>query len=143
MKPLLIFICSILLGSAVFLFSQNTEQPSVEPAKTPTYGIEVVNIYPHDSKAFTQGLLYHDGFLYESTGIRGQSSLRKVELESGKVLQKSSLNSALFGEGLAMWEQQLVQLTWKAGAAIVYNFKDFKVLKAFPYSGEGWGLTTK
>ncbi|MCH2204399.1 MAG: glutaminyl-peptide cyclotransferase [Lentisphaerales bacterium] len=109
--------------------------------KVPVYKAKIINTYPHDSKAFTQGLIYHEGFLYESTGLRGESSLRKVKLKTGEVLQKRDLQPKLFGEGLAIWKNQLIQLTWHAGVAFVCDIEKFNVLKAFAYSGEGWGLT--
>lgn len=110
--------------------------------RVPEFNVEIVNTYPHDPKAFTQGLIYHDGFLYESTGLRGESSLRKVKLESGEVLNKHDLNAKFFGEGLAIWEDKLIQLTWHAGIAFICNIDDLSATKAFAYSGEGWGLTT-
>ena len=110
--------------------------------KVPEYKVEVVNTYPHDSKAFTQGLIYHDGFLYESTGLRGESSLRKIKIETGEVLKKRDLNAKFFGEGLAIWKEKLIQLTWHAGIAFICNIDDLNATKAFAYSGEGWGLTT-
>lgn len=103
---------------------------------------EVVNIYPHDPGAFTQGLIYLDGFLYESTGRLGQSTLRKVELETGRVLQSHSLDEDLFGEGLAAWNGRLTQLTLFAEKAYVYNLETFDVLEVIPYDGEGWGLAS-
>lgn len=103
---------------------------------------EVVNIYPHDPGAFTQGLIYLDGFLYESTGRLGQSTLRKVELETGRVLQSHSLDEDLFGEGLATWNGRLTQLTLFAEKAYVYNLETFDLLEVIPYDGEGWGLAS-
>ncbi len=106
------------------------------------YGFSVVNSFPHDPKAYTQGLEYQDGFLYESTGEYGQSSLRKVELESGKVIQKIDLPDKQFGEGLTIVEDKLIQLTWRENVGIVYNKSTFEKIKEFPYqdSKEGWGL---
>lgn len=111
--------------------------------KTPlaTYGYEIVNKYKHDSEAFTQGLVYHDGFLYESTGHEGESTLRKVELESGKVLQKYDLADEIFAEGMTIFNGKIYQLSWRNGLAFVYNLSDFKLLKEFRYAGDGWGLT--
>lgn len=108
----------------------------------PVYGYEVVKAYPHDPQAFTQGLLFHDGFLYESTGGDGRSSIRKVEIETGKVLQKADLPKDNFGEGLALVGDKLYNLTWQDQICRVYNLADFKVEKEFNYQGEGWGLTT-
>lgn len=106
------------------------------------YSFSVVNSFPHDTKAYTQGLEYHDGFIYESTGEYGKSSIRKVELTSGKVVQKLDLPASLFGEGLTMVEDKLIQLTWQENIGIVYDKNTFKKIKEFPYqeSKEGWGL---
>ncbi len=102
---------------------------------------EVVNVFPHDHEAFTQGLIFLDGFLYESTGIYGESTLRKVDLESGEVLQKVVLDSGDFGEGLTVWEDTLVQITWREGSGYVYDLVDFSLQDQFSYDTEGWGLT--
>ncbi len=111
----------------------------------PTYKYEVVATYPHDATAFTQGLLYHNGFLYEGTGGEAKdwfkSSIRKVELKTGTVLQKHEIPRQYFGEGIAVLTNKIYQLTWKSGKAFVYNLDDFKLLQEFSYSGEGWGLT--
>jgi len=109
-------------------------------ATAPVYGYDVVNVYPHDREAFTQGLLFRDGVLYESTGLNGRSSLRKVELESGKVLQRISVDSRYFAEGLTDWGSRLVQLTWNTNVGFVYDIASFKRLQTFSYTGEGWGL---
>ena len=109
-------------------------------AGTPVYGFEVVNVYPHDREAFTQGLLYRDSVLYESTGLNGRSSLRKVQLETGKVLQQISVDSRYFAEGLVDWGARLVQLTWNTNIGFVYDLGSFKQQQTFSYTGEGWGL---
>lgn len=111
------------------------------PASAPVYGYRVVHVYPHDRAAFTQGLIYLDGFLYESTGLEGRSSLRKVRLETGEVLQKSDVPAQYFAEGLTDWKKSLVQLTWKSGVGFVYDLLTFKPQRTFAYGGEGWGLT--
>ncbi|MEA3326108.1 MAG: glutaminyl-peptide cyclotransferase [Chloroflexota bacterium] len=102
---------------------------------------EVINVFPHDTEAFTQGLIYQDGFLYESTGLYGESSLRMVDLESGEVLQKIALSPDFFGEGLTAWKDSLVQLTWREGTGYVYDLVDFSLQEQFSYDTEGWGLT--
>ena len=112
---------------------------SAAPA-TARFGVEVVRAYPHDPAAFTQGLVYRDGVLYESTGLHGRSSLRKVQLETGKVLQRQEIEPQYFAEGLADWGQSLVQLTWQSQAGFVYDLKTFKRQSSFRYTGEGWGL---
>jgi len=102
---------------------------------------EVVNIFPHDPEAFTQGLIFLEGYLYESTGLYGESTLRKVDFESGEVLQIVSLNSGDFGEGLTDWEDTLVQITWRENRGYVYGLVDFSLQDQFSYDTEGWGLT--
>ena len=111
-------------------------------APLPVSGYEIVKTYPHDARAFTQGLLYHDGFLYESTGQEGQSSLRKVEIETGKVVQKFDLPPDSFAEGIALFGDKIYQLTWRENLCRVFDIKDFKLIKEFTYQGDGWGLTT-
>lgn len=105
------------------------------------YTYQVVHTYPHDPKAFTQGLIYVDGHLYESTGLNGRSSLRMVDLTTGQVLQEHDVPAEYFGEGLTDWGSTLIQLTWKAQTAFVYDRFSFRQLKTFHYDGEGWGLT--
>jgi glutamine cyclotransferase len=110
-------------------------------AATPEYGYQVVHVYPHDRTAYTQGLEYRGGFLYEGTGLEGRSTLRKVKLETGEVLQKIAIAPDLFGEGITLLNQQIVQLTWKAQMGFVYEQGSFRRLRTFNYPGEGWGLT--
>lgn len=105
------------------------------------YGYRVVRVYPHDPNAFTQGLIYLGGLLYESTGLQGRSSLRMVDLQTGAVQRRLNLPSQLFGEGLTNWQDTLVQLTWTAQTGYVYDLRTFRLLKTFHYEGEGWGLT--
>ncbi|MBB6147285.1 glutamine cyclotransferase [Silvibacterium bohemicum] len=104
-------------------------------------GYRIVHTYPHDPEAFTQGLIFINGQLYESTGLNGRSSLRMDDLETGKVLQRQDVPSQFFAEGLTNWGSTLVQLTWKAHIAFVYDRFSFRQLRTFPYEGEGWGLT--
>jgi len=112
------------------------------PAPPPsTSSYQVIHTYPHDPKAFTQGLIYIDGHLYESTGLNGQSSLRMVDLITGQVLQKHDVPAEYFGEGLTDWGSTLIQLTWISHKALVYDRFSFSLLKTFSYEGEGWGLT--
>jgi glutamine cyclotransferase len=101
----------------------------------------VVHSYPHDAQAFTQGLVYADGHLYESTGLQGHSSLRMVDVETGRVLQELAVPSQYFAEGLAAWGSTLVQLTWQSHTAFVYDRFSFRELRTESYTGEGWGLT--
>lgn len=111
------------------------------PARVPIYTYEVVNIYPHDPNAFTQGLVFHQGLLYESTGLNGASSLRRVELETGRVLKKIDVPAVYFAEGLALFNGRLYQLTWQNQHGFVYDLDSFNLTRGFSYTGEGWGLT--
>jgi glutaminyl-peptide cyclotransferase len=120
---------------------QQAETRPPAPAGAQRLGYQVVKSYPHDPQAFTQGLLYENGFLYESTGLEGASSLRKVELTTGRILQIEPLSGNLFGEGLALWKDRLVQLTWTTRIGFVYDLHSFKLIRNFNYSTEGWGLT--
>jgi len=109
--------------------------------RAPVDTFRVVKAYPHDQAAYTQGLIYRDGFLFESTGLNGRSSLRRVRLETGEVLQQHRVDRAYFAEGLAEWNGQLVQLTWQSNIAFVYDLASFAPRRTLAYSGEGWGLT--
>ena len=110
-------------------------------APAPVQGYQIVRVYPHARDAFTQGLVYLDGFLYESTGLNGASSVRKVDLASGAVLQRVDLDGRYFGEGLTAWGPNLVQLTWRSGVGFVYDRRTLRQRQTFRYRGEGWGLT--
>lgn len=107
----------------------------------PVYSYKVIEIYPHDTKAFTQGLLWHGGKLYESTGRYGVSEVREVELDTGEVLSSHKLEDKYFGEGLAAVGDKLIQLTWRSQTGFVYGLKDLTPIRSFKYEGEGWGLT--
>jgi glutamine cyclotransferase len=123
---------------------ESTSNIIIVPSSAPEqYAFSVVNTYPHDVKAYTQGLEYKNGFLYESTGLRGESTLRKVELTTGKVLKKIDLPANLFGEGLTIVGDKIIQLTWEEGIGIVYDLNTFDKLREFNYqaSREGWGIT--
>ncbi len=119
------------------LFLRLTLVPLVFAADT----YHIVHTYPHDPHAFTQGLVFVDGSLYESTGLNGQSSLRMVDLATGRVLQSQPVDSKYFAEGLTAWGSTLVQLTWESHVALVYDRFSFRALRTLSYSGEGWGLT--
>lgn len=110
------------------------------PAKTPTYGFQIVKTYPHDKDAFTQGLIILDGVLYESTGLNGRSSLRRVELDSGKVQKIQAVPAQYFAEGLTNWGNDLIQLTWQNKIGFVYDRVTFQQKRNFQYASEGWGL---
>ncbi len=107
----------------------------------PVYGYQIVRVYPHDPRAFTQGLQYVDGALYEGTGQVGRSSIRKVDLVTGKVLQIRDVPPPHFGEGIVIWNNDLIELTWQTHVAFVYDKTSFEPKKQFSYPGEGWGLT--
>lgn len=108
---------------------------------SPRYTFKLIEKYPHDKQAFTQGLLFHDGFLWESTGRYGESTVRKIDLETGEIIRQHSLDDNLFGEGMVLYGDRLIQLTWKAGKALVYDM-DLNPIEEFSYPGEGWGLAT-
>lgn len=110
-------------------------------AAVPEYSAVVVKTYPHDPGAFTEGLLYYQGHLYESTGRSGQSSVREVNLQTGEVLRKINLDPEYFGEGIVIWKDRLIQLTWKNEIGFVYDLKTFALRSTFHYRGEGWALT--
>jgi glutaminyl-peptide cyclotransferase len=105
------------------------------------YGYRVVKTYPHDRNAFTQGLEYRDGFLYEGTGVVGQSSVRRVELATGRVVQRFDVPQPFFGEGITVLNQQILELTWQTQTGFVYDKASLRVLRSFNYTGEGWGIT--
>ncbi|MBW2566681.1 MAG: glutaminyl-peptide cyclotransferase [Deltaproteobacteria bacterium] len=118
----------------------NSTQPTISnPA--PVAGYRIVNTYPHDPSAFTQGLVFADGVLYEGTGLRGQSSLRKVDLKTGTTLQVRQLPVRFFGEGITIYGKRVIQLTWRARVGFVYDRQTFQLLDTFNYPTEGWGIT--
>jgi glutaminyl-peptide cyclotransferase len=135
-RPLTCTLAGLLCGVA-FTASREIAAQGTTPVDT----YRVVKVYPHDPDAYTQGLIYRDGFLYESTGLHGSSSLRKVSLETGDVVQQRRIDRAHFAEGLADWKDSLVQLTWQSNVAFVYELASFGPRRTFSYSGEGWGLT--
>ncbi|PWF43159.1 glutaminyl-peptide cyclotransferase [Massilia glaciei] len=107
----------------------------------PVYAAKVVAAYPHDSGAFTQGLFFKDGFIYESTGLKGRSSIRKVALETGQVVQSAALPADVFGEGISDWADSIIGLTWTEQTGFVFDLKGLTLRRRFSYAGEGWGLT--
>jgi glutamine cyclotransferase len=133
-------LIAMLLSTAPLLLSQSSRPAH---SATPEYTFRIIHSFPHDARAFTQGLAYRDGFLYEGTGLNGRSSLRKVRLETGEVVQRVDLTSGFFGEGIALLKNEVIQLTWKSEKAFVYNLSDFHKLREFSYSGEGWGATSR
>jgi glutaminyl-peptide cyclotransferase len=132
---------AVLLLAATFLAAQGSSQ-FIESGAIPVFGYQIVNVYPHSSLAFTQGLVYDEGTLFEGTGLYGQSTLRRVDLETGRVLQQTNLNSSLFGEGIALWKDRIIQLTWQFGLGLVYGKENLTVIGSFRYPTEGWGITS-
>jgi len=132
----LIFACVLVVTGAVLVLLSN--QPASFSEAHYTY--IVVDVYPHDVDAFTEGLAFQDGFLYESTGLYGSSSLRRVELETGSVLQQVELPNDFFGEGMTIVDDKIVQLTWREHTGFVYDKASFALLGNFSVSGEGWGI---
>ena len=116
-------------------------QAAAAAAQPTQYTFEIAHEYPHDPEAFTQGLIFRDGVLFESTGLNGRSSLRKVALETGEVLQRHDVSADYFAEGLTDWGAHLLQLTWTTNVTFVYDLASFKEVRRFSYAGEGWGLT--
>ena len=139
----------IVVGTLSICSCQNTPESTDYPGPVdstgsydiPLYRYEVVNIYPHDRNAFTQGLVFENGFLYEGTGLRGHSTLRRVELETGNILQSREIPGPFFGEGIAIYGNRIIQLTWQAHVGYVYDKGSFELLRRFNYATEGWGIT--
>jgi len=123
------------------MFFLNLTLPSVHAGTSPPeYTYQVVNVFPHDPAAFTQGFVYKDGYFYEGTGLNGKSSLRKVRVTTGEVVQRADLAQEFFGEGIAVVGDEVLQLTWTGEVGFVYSLRDFRFLRQFSYKGEGWGL---
>ncbi len=131
----------VLLGAVVLGLIGFGVWGSARDTRPQIYLAQVVNEYPHDAQAYTQGLVFVDGQLYEGTGKKGQSTVRRVDLQTGRVEQQVSIDGRLFGEGITAWEDSLVQLTWQANVGMVYDRKTFEQRRKFRYSGEGWGIT--
>ena len=142
----LICCCSPSTDSPLPTNSPIPSTPTLIPTSTATEGVSfynyrVVNSYPHDREAFTQGLVYEEGDLYESTGLRGRSSLRRVNLETGEVMDIHELPADLFGEGITIYQDRIVQLTWRSHIGYVYDRDSFQQLQTFGNPTEGWGIT--
>lgn len=134
-------VAAIAAGVTMFLGPVSGKVSARAQAAPARFGYEVVRAYPHDPAAFTQGLIFRDGVLYESTGLNGESSLRKVKLETGEVLARRDVESRYFAEGLTEWNGKLIQLTWQTRIGFVYDLATFEPARTFGYLGEGWGLT--
>ncbi len=126
------------LFTAVLVAQEVNDSPQIDEIQRLVP--EIINVYPHDDNAFTQGLLLHDGVFYESTGLYGESDLREVEIETGEIVRLVDLPGEFFAEGLALVDDRFIQLTWQENAAFVYERETLELLGYFQYSGEGWGL---
>ncbi len=134
-------LCLLSLWLVVALvISSCSTQPQAASQPTTIYTYKIVNTYAHDRNAFTQGLAFDNGFLYEGTGQYGNSSLRKVDLATGDVLQMRRLSADYFGEGITVYDDTIVQLTWESHTGFVYNKNSFNLLRQFSYPTEGWGI---
>jgi len=160
-KPFLIVISAFILTSgAIFLVCEKFPLPifctspgyassldtslnlaPIDTSGTTLHSIRVINVYPHDPDAFTQGLVFHKGYIYEGTGLPGQSSIRKVELKTGRILKSQGLPAEHFGEGITICRNRLIQLTWQSHTGFVYDLQSFRLLQTFSYPTEGWGIT--
>ena len=130
---------SVLIWSV--LAAASFAAPPIAQSRAPISTFKVVRSYPHDPQAFTEGLFYRKGSIYESTGLEGRSSIRRVELATGKVIQQRSLDARYFGEGIVAAGDKLIQLTWKGQVGFIYGLSSFARIGEFNYKGEGWGLT--
>ncbi len=128
-------ILSLFLALGAALFA------AASYAAVPIYDVDVIHTYPHDPSAFTEGLFYLNGFLYESTGLEQHSTIRKVRLDTGEVVKKIDIPPQYFGEGLVNWDGHLISLTWKSHVGFVFDLATFKLQRQFQYEGEGWALT--
>lgn len=138
----LLYAVPITSGQAGMDSANTSTSTSTNTSIIPTYSYTITNIYPHDPSAFTQGLVYDDGVLFEGTGLYGQSTLRRVDLITGQVLQQTNLSSEFFGEGIAIWKDQIIQLTWRSDLGFVYGKENLTRIGNFSYQTEGWGITT-
>jgi len=138
MRRVLVFVTLLLM---VFAIRRPGFAAWQSGAPLPMFGYTVVHSYPHDRDAFTQGLQVVDGVFYEGTGLNGRSSIRKVKIETGEVLQKRDVPAQYFGEGITVHGSELFELTWQSGVALVYDKQTFAPKRQFKYTGEGWGLT--
>jgi glutamine cyclotransferase len=137
---LLIFGFVLCLSLLISPFSIQ-KQADGSGTATPVFGYKIIKVFPHDPEAFTQGLVFHQRALYEGTGLPGKSTLRKVNPETGRVLKMVQLPDPYFGEGITLWEDKIIQLTWRSGVGLVYDRETFRLLKRFNFFTEGWGIT--
>ncbi len=134
-----LFFLGFLAGLLAFLTYSYFQEDVPQGVQVYTY--RIINTYPHDPNAFTQGLVFEDGFLYEGTGLHRRSTLRKVDMETGNILKINELPDQYFGEGITIYEDKIIQLTWQSHIGFVYDKESFELLKEFTYPTEGWGIT--
>jgi glutamine cyclotransferase len=135
-------VAAALVACAAALVAALAAWPQWSGPRAPKlWDVEIVAAYPHDSNAFTQGLAIHAGSLFEGTGQYGASTIRRVDVATGRVEQRQALPQQYFGEGIAILDERLYQLTWRSGTGFVYDVESFEQLASFRYAGEGWGLT--
>jgi len=138
---LVALVLIILLGAVFIPLCSNSKEYIPATNEITRYTYEIVQTYPHDRNAFTQGLVFEDGILYEGTGLRGRSTIRKVVLETGEGLQLLELYGQFFGEGITIWKDRIIQLTWQSNTGFVYKKDTFELIDKFTYPTEGWGIT--
>jgi len=141
--PLLILGLGIILSNWDHL-SGELYSPSAQAqdkSEIPVYGYKIINTFPHNTESFTQGLFLEDGILYESTGLNGKSSIKKLDLKTGKVLKSRNMQDKFFGEGMTIVDNKIYQLTWRTKTGFVYNKDSLEILRTFSYKTQGWGIT--
>jgi glutamine cyclotransferase len=138
MRAIRTLVCLVLAGALGTAAGPSAPQRAVT---APTARYQVVHVYPHDPLAFTQGLVFLDGVLYEGTGLNGRSTVRKVKLENGEVLQVQKVADEYFGEGITVWRDRVFELTWRSGIGFIYDRASLARVGTFALQGEGWGLT--
>jgi len=138
----ILLLLLVLISSILAITILNNSNPVGNTnADTARYTYKIIQVYSHDTKAFTQGLIYTDGFLIESTGLYGQSSLRRIDLSTGSILQQVDLPYQYFGEGITVVNDKILQLTWTTKIGFIYNITNFEIIGNFSYSTQGWGIT--
>jgi glutamine cyclotransferase len=143
-NKMLLLLLAVILTPRCLCAAPDTNEPSspADPNAAPVYTYRIINTFPHDPAAFTQGLVFADGFLYESTGRYGQSELRKTTLETAQVLKRYRLRDTYFAEGITFHRNRIIQLTWKSRIGFVYDSNTLQLLRTFEYPTEGWGITS-
>lgn len=140
-RRLKLSLLALLAASVVTILLFHSITKTDDGGPVPVYSYKIINTYPHDPNAFTQGLVFEGGFLYEGTGRRGLSQLRKVNLETGKTLLSINLPPKFFGEGVTIYGGKIIQLTWQSKVAFAYDKQSFEFLKTLDYPAQGWGIT--